>query len=219
MKTKYTIGILLTILIGVGVSLATIQRRAAWAASSAQPIQSDQADAAQALPPGNCCLRRLHKRSTGIRQVQYGLPYQCDTGQTKRGQTTFRLPLSSEMQCEQSQVPIPNGSVLEATGDTIRRFDGFAHFSGNFTIRNPAGAVLFQGTMDAIDRIGTHHAPFGAEVCNQGRHLEGWLTGRGSALLPNHLLRALIVARAILPPNNGQAAVSASIDGTVIKCP
>jgi len=223
MKTKYTIGILLTVLIGIVVSASITQRRAARAAS---PIEKDQTDAAQVLPAGNCCLWRLHKKATGMnnRQVQYGPPYNCPTGQTKRGQTKIELTLSTEGRlCDQSLGVIPNNSRLEATGDTIRRADGFAHFSGKFVIKNPAGAELFQGTMDVIDRIGTHHAPYGAEACaeacNQFRHLEGWLEGRGSQQLPNHTLRALIVARADLPQNSGSATLNASIDGTVIKCP
>jgi hypothetical protein len=219
MKTKCTIGILLTILIGVAMSMMMAQRRAARAAS---PIRIDQANVAQVLPAGNCCLWRLHKKATGLnnRQVQYGLPYNCPTGQTKRGQTIITFILNTEGRlCDQSLGVIPNNSRLEATGDTIRRADGFAHFSGKFVIKNPAGVELFQGTMDVIDRIGTHHPPYGAEACNQYPHLEGWLEGRGSQQLPNHTLRALIVARADLPQNSGSATLNASIDGTLIKCP
>lgn len=175
-------------------------------------------------PTGNCCLWQLHKRAPeGRRTVQFGPFYACDTGRTSRGGTRFRLPLVSEgAPCDQANL-IPNGSVLEASGNTIRRTDGFAHFFGQFTIRNPAGAVLFSGTMEVMDRIGTHHAPFGAEACNQQGHMEGWLVGRGGPPLPNHTLRAMITARASLPTGATPAAVTlpvfASLDGALIKCP
>ncbi len=42
--------------------------------------------------------------------------------------------------------------------------------------------------------------------------------GRGATALPNHTIRALIVARASLPVEDGSAPVFASIDGTFIKC-
>jgi hypothetical protein len=171
-------------------------------------------------PTGTCCLWRVHKRAPqGQRIVQFGTPYQCPTGQTVRGNTTFRLPLVSEgPPCDQGNF-IPNNSVLEATGNTIKRADGFAHFFGEFTIINPNNQVLFKGTMEAIDRIGTHHPPFGNEACNQQGHLEGWLVGRGVQQLQNLTLRALIVARASLPTGTAPAPVFASIDGVIIRCP
>ncbi len=172
-------------------------------------------------PTGNCCLWQIHKRANGKRTAVFGTPYQCATGQTARGDTRIKLTLNTEgPPCDQGTAIIPNGSILEASGNTIKRASGFAHFFGKFTIKNPAGAVLFEGTMEAIDRIGTHHPPFGTEACNRQNHLEGWLIGRGSNLFPNSTLRALIVARAALPtPNIPTQAVSGSIDGVFIKCP
>jgi hypothetical protein len=165
-------------------------------------------------------LWQIHKKANGERRAVFGTPYQCETGQTARGDTKIKLTLTTEGACNQNQL-IPNNSILEASGNTIKRASGFAHFFGKFTIKNPAGALLFEGTMEAIDRIGTHHNPFGAEACNRENHLEGWMVGRGStALLPNHTLRALIVARASLPtPTNPSPPVVGSIDGVLIKCP
>lgn len=170
---------------------------------------------------GNCCLTQIHKKAEGNRSAVFGPPYPCDTGQTTRGDTQFRLKLvTSGPPCDQNPPLIPDGSTLEVKGNTIRRADNFAHFFGTFVIRRPNnGPILFRGRMEALDRIGTHHPPFGTEACNEQGHLEGWLVGRGSTLLPNHTLRALITARASLPTGTAPATVSASLDGVLIKCP
>jgi hypothetical protein len=166
-------------------------------------------------PTGNCCLWQISKTAQGRRDASFGTPYACGTGQTARGTAQIRLNLSSAgATCDQINL-IPNSSRLEASGNLIRRADGFGHFMGKFTINNPAGAVLFSGTLETIDRIGSHHPPFGTETCNQQGHLEGWLVGSGSPPLSNFTLRALIVARA----STFSAPVTASIDGTLIKCP
>jgi len=176
----------------------------------------------RALPSTNCCLSQLHKRAKGQRTIRFGAPYTCDTGSTSRGLTQYQFTLVSEgAPCDQGNV-IPNGSLLRASGQTFRRADGLAVFSGEFQIVAPGGGtVLFTGTMEVMDRIGTHHAPFGAEACNQQSHLEGCLVGWGAAALPNHQLRALIVASDVNLPTGTQPAPIplASIDGVLAKCP
>lgn len=172
-----------------------------------------------ALSEDRCCLRRVHKQAKGSRSVQSWAPYACDTGQTASGFTLLRLTLGSEgAPCDQDGL-IPNNSVLEARGTTRRRADGFAYFTGNFSIRNPAGAVIFEGTLELMDRLGSHHAPFGAESCNQQGHVEGWLAGRGSAGFSHNTLRAIVVANGNLPGAGASSALSGSIDGTLVKCP
>lgn len=202
-------------------------------ATLTQAQDSTQAQAAAAIPnitipgvppTGNCCLWQIHKKASGERIAQYGTPYNfCNSGQTVRGDMQIKLTLASEgVPCDQPGInPIPNGSLLEARGKIIKRTDGFAHFLGDFIIKNAAGNVLFRGTLEAIDRIGTHHpGAFGTEACNRQNHFEGWLVGRGVPPgFQNSTLRALIVAQAKLPTGAVAASVSASIDGVLIQCP
>ena len=81
-------------------------------------------------------------------------------------------------------------------GVLLRRAERLADFTGRFTITSPTGVVLFRGAIELMDRVGTHHAPFGTETCNLESHVEGWLVGLGEPTLPNHCLRPLFVARA-----------------------
>jgi hypothetical protein len=160
------------------------------------------------------------KNAEGERRVQWGSTYACDTGKTHRGDTgmVFKLTTAGPP-CDQDPSLIPDGSSLETRGHTIQRVtDQLSHFFGNFVITNPQGVTLFRGIMELLDHIGTHHDPFGTEKCDEADRAEGWLVGRGEAALPNHTIRALIVARASLPVENGSAPVFASIDGTFIKC-
>jgi len=200
-------------------------------ATLTQAQDSTQAQATAAIPnvtipgvppTGNCCLWQIHKMAKGERRVQFGTPYNCNNGQTTRVSTEFKLTLTSEgVPCDQPGLNvIPNGSVLEAKGNTIKRTNGLAHFFGDFTIRNPNNQVLFRGTIEAIDSVGTHHPPLGNEACNRRDHLEGWLVGRGAPpSLQNFTLRALIVAKAPrLRPNIPIREVSGSIDGVLIEC-
>jgi hypothetical protein len=165
---------------------------------------------------GGCCLWRIHKKAAGERRLEMKAPYNCDKGKTAEGTARLRLVLSTEgAPCDENPTLVADGSVLEASGRTIRREDGFAHFAGSFTIKNPAGVVLFNGRMELIDRIGTHHPPFGPEACNQQGLSEGWLMGGGSGPLSSFQLHALILARAGAAPG----PVTASIDGALVKCP
>jgi hypothetical protein len=214
MKIRIVISALALLLTGTLSTALLVRGESATEAFLPQQTFTVQA------PAANCCLWQIHKRARGERAISFGAAYGCDTGRITPGLTKIQLRLTSEgAPCDQSLL-IPNNSLLEATGWTDRRTtDNFAYFGGKFTIKNPAGVVLFEGAMEAMDRIGTHHPPFGAEACNPQAHLEGWLTGRGSSLLPNHSLRAFIVAGASLPAGAAAAPMSASIDGTLIKCP
>jgi hypothetical protein len=107
--------------------------------------------------------------------------------------------------------------VLEAKGRLISRADGFGDFNGDFVIRNPAGAVLFNGCIETLDRVGTHRS---CEKCNPESHYEGWMTGRGSGNLANFSIRASIGARGLLPsPNTPTQVTAIDINGTYLKCP
>lgn len=169
---------------------------------------------------GQCCLWQVEKRVDGKREATFSNPYQCDTGQTARGKMGIKVTLrSAGRPCDQQDIP-PDGSTLVASGTVLRRNDRFAHFIGDFSITNPAGKVLFKGTLEAIDRLGSHHLFFKCEACNPQSHLEGWLVGRGTDELPNHTIRALLVARGTVPsPTVPSTALVGSLNGVLVKCP
>jgi hypothetical protein len=168
-----------------------------------------------------CCIWQIHKKAEGERFLDLGAPYGCDTGEVSRGVARLRVKLASAgAPCDQDPLPIPDGSRLEARGSVVRRVDGLTDFTGRFTIVAPTGQVLFRGAIELFDRIGTHHAPFGTEPCNPQSHVEGWLVGAGNAtVFPNHMLRALFVARGEMPKPGGPYALLGSLDGVLLKCP
>jgi hypothetical protein len=173
------------------------------------------------LPPvGPSCLWQLHKQAEGERRTALPAPHPCDTGPVQQGTGTIRLKLvTAGPPCDQDPGLIPNGCVLEARGILLRRADGMADFTGRFVITSPAGVAMFRGAIELMDRIGTHHAPFGPEPCNPESHIEGWLVGLGGPTLPNHCLRALFVARGQLGQGPGPFAVLGSLDGVLVKTP
>ena len=196
-------------------SSPTVESRDVEASTPAAPALIDAA-------PVERCLWQIHKIAKGERQARLGEPYVCDTGKTVSGKMKLRLVLESGGRpCDQNPALVPNGTVLSAEGHVTVREDGFAHFAGRFAIRAPGGDVLFRGTMDLLDRVGTHHAPFGSEACNEKGHLEGWLEGHGSRRLPNHRLRAVIAAEVgpLSTEAVSQPILRASINGTLIKSP
>ncbi len=167
-----------------------------------------------------CCLVRVHKKAEGRRMGKFGARYKCQRGTdsiaTDMGDVRLELKLTTEgPPCDEPN-EIPNGSTLEARGRMIRRSDTFSYFVGQFTIKNPAGAQLFTGTLHTLDRVGTHHAPFGGEACDNQSHFEGWIEGGNTE--NKHRLRALIVARGPVPNDPSGVPVTASIDGAIIAC-
>jgi hypothetical protein len=176
---------------------------------------------------GDLCLERVSKIGEGKRSTDYTHEYKCEPRgiATKRGRTIIELTLKGNDECDEDARALPNGSVLRATGNTIRRDDGFAHFFGRFTIIGRAGVTgqfetLFRGIIEIIDRIGTHHPPLGgaSEECSQKEHLEGWIVGRGVGPSGRFTLRALIVANAELPAQGGSSPINdANIDGVLIR--
>jgi hypothetical protein len=169
----------------------------------------------------DCCMSQFHKKAEGEREASLAKPYTCDSGLTARGPTRIKLVLNTfGPPCDQRPRLVPDGSVLAAKGQTIRREDGFAHFLGAFSLTGPTGTLLFSGRIEVIDRIGTHHPPFGPEVCNQPEHLEGWLVGKGQGELSSFTLRALLVAKGYMSPSGGNSKIeSGSLDGVLLKCP
>jgi len=241
MKTIYTLSLslaLIIVLIGGAtmISKSNASAGSAAATSTAKPAEMPvvEAEPMQASPfpditvpgvpsTGNCCLTQLEKRVQGTRKVDFtGVPYACPTGGTQRGVMKVEMQIVSPGGvCDPLLAVIPNNSKLVATGHLIRRNDGFAHYLADFAILNPAGTTLFKGTMETIDRIGTHHLFFNCEQCNSPSHFEGWIMGRGTAAVTaNFAIRAMIVSRGTVPsPAVMSTPMTGSLNGTLIKCP
>lgn len=174
------------------------------------------------FPAGEeCCLFRVQKRVEGERSIEYRTPYKCDTGETNQGETSIKAELNSGgLPCDEFSVLIPDGSILSARGATLRRKDGFSNFNGKFVIlKAGSGDTIFEGTLELSERLGSHHTPFGSEVCDPISHNEGWLVGRGVNGLESFTIRAIIVLRGQLPPTDGSTPILGSFDGSLIKCP
>lgn len=241
MKTIYTLSLLLALLIGVvcGATIISKSNAAAKSVIATDPAKAVDVPVVKAEPmpaspfpdisipgvpsTGNCCLTQLEKRVSGSRKIDFtGSSYACPTGATQRGVMRVDMQLvSAGGVCDPLSALIPNNSKLVASGNVIRRNDGFAHYLADFAILNPAGATLFKGTMETIDRIGTHHLFFNCEQCNGPSHFEGWIVGRGTApATANFAIRAMIVSRGTVPsPAGTTTPMTGSLNGTFIKCP
>ena len=227
MKIKYPACMLTALVLLVLLSAKSVQQ----SVDPKEPSESSDSEAAR-LPQspfpdvciagipdkGDCCLWEIVRRANGRREAKYGAPYRCDTGQTRRGEMSITMKLTTVTStCNQQDIPA-NNSTLQARGVVIRRNDGYAYFSGEFAITDSTGKVLFKGTIETTDRLGTHHTT--CEQCNPVSHFEGWLVGRGTDVFPNHTLRAFIVARGTVPsPTQASMVLSGNITGTLVKCP
>lgn len=229
MKIKYVVGVLVVLFSLSALSAKSIRQSSASADSEAINTAAATSLAQSPFPDvcipgvpdkGDCCLWEIVRRADGRRQAKYESPYRCDTGRTRRGEMSVTMKLTFPHSiCNQQDIP-PNSSTLQAKGVVIRRDDGYAYFSGEFSITDSNGKTLFKGRMETTDRLGTHHTAPACERCNPESHFEGWLVGRGTDAFPNHTLRAFIVARGTVPsPQQSSMALSGNITGTLVKCP
>lgn len=170
----------------------------------------------------SCCIRRFHKQISGARVARYSRPYRCDGGSNVSGRMQIRLRITIG-ECDEDQDPaganlVPNGSSLDATGQIVKRADGFAKFVGKFAIRRPSGIVdVLRGELILLDRVGSHEPPFGNEPCNM-RHVEGWLQGVGVGSFSSFSIHAVLVARGVLPRASA-SRMSGIVNGSIMKCP
>ena len=170
---------------------------------------------------GKCCLVHVDKIIKGNRKADYGKDYDCETGTTMRGKVTITLPLTSTgSTCDQEigRKLLPDGSVLEANGVITQRDDGFSHFTGDFKINNSDGKEFFRGTIELMDRVGTHHTIIKCEKCNQKSHLEGWLVGRATNS-SDLTLRAMLALKGVPPnPDSPIKSLTGILNGALIAC-
>lgn len=229
MKIKHVIGFLVA-LFSLSAFGAKSVERSLPSVEPPPPIRSPEASSSFQSPfpdisipgvpeKGDCCLWEIVRTVAGNREAKFGNPYTCDMGPTRRGEMKIKMKLKfPKTPCDQQDIPTDN-STLEATGQVIRRNDQYAYFTGDFTIADSGGKVLFTGRIETTDRLGSHHLSPNCETCNPLSHFEGWLVGRGTDAFPHHTLRALIVARGTVPsPNTSSTPMAGRLTGTLIKC-
>lgn len=158
---------------------------------------------------GEFCLSQVHKKLSGewTPVDQHG-SYDCPGGKTMRGWVTLKFSVVSITgRCDPEPELIPNDSVIEVlSAPYILRDDGLLDLVGRFILKSPPPrpTQLFSGTIELMERIGTHHRPYGSEECNEKDHFEGWMVGLGGAKRPNQCLRALLVLRRIVEESGGR---------------
>jgi hypothetical protein len=108
---------------------------------------------------------------------------------------------------------------LSVRSHAYQRKDGLAHFCGTFRLI-AGNTLLYQGTLETLDRVGSHSGGPGlqqCEHCNEKEHLEGWIAGRGMQRGTDRYLRALIVAHVTNRSEDGtQATLQGVINGVVL---
>lgn len=167
------------------------------------------------------CLWRINKSFDGLLEGDLWRRYTCASGGTSVSRTTITFRVLSNdggESCDEDVPGVPANWFLEASGMTIERRDGLAHFTGRVQLKDGAvGPVLFDGTMELMARIGTHQAL--GEGCGELEHIEGWIVARGVEKLNGYSLRAQVAGQATLP--NGLAAVPPlnRITGVIIGAP
>ncbi len=167
-----------------------------------------------ARPRGACCLTRFHKYLKGSRTLTgLGIAYDCNGVSTTQDSMTIKMDVRVlEGNCNETDL-IPEYSVLGAQGTLTRRKDGFAYFAGSFTITFE-DKKLFEGTIELLDRVGTHDG----EDCDKASHLEGWLSGK-KAGSTKATLRAALALRGKLPTTIDRlTSLDGNINGAIIEC-
>lgn len=230
MKIKY-VGVLVALFLATVFTAKSVEQ-STGSAEPREPRSSSEANPASpafkfpdvCIPgvpeKGDCCLWEIQRRVDGKRVANYGNPYTCDMGPTRRGEMKITMKLKFPgTPCDQQDIP-PDNCTLEAKGQVIRQNDQYAYFTGEFTIKSSAGKPLFEGRIETTDRLGSHNLFSNCEKCRPSSHFEGWLVGRGTDAFPNHTLRALIVSRGTVPsPTQASTPMTGSLTGTLIKCP
>lgn len=175
---------------------------------------------------GNFCLVQIHKDfKKAFLTPKLDSPYYCGREkplETRRGILRVQIELvSAGLPCDQDPKLIPDGSILTASGIVIRRADGLADFTsygrGRFLIKTLEGEALFNGFIELMVRIGTHHPPFGDEPCNLENHIEGWLVGLGVTKLKEVCLRAFMVATGTIDLKETTPITKGTLNGVLIK--
>lgn len=162
------------------------------------------------------CLWRFNKFFDGNLTGEFLNGYTCP-GWTAQSATkiVFRV-YSDAPNCDEEIPGVPPNLFLEASGTTIQRRDGLAHFIGKVQLRDTAvGPVVFEGTMELMARVGSHQSL--GEACNELEHIEGWIVARGAGSLSDLTLRATVAFKGTLPDGLAAEPGHDRITGVVIK--
>jgi len=144
------------------------------------------------LPAGEVCIRRFARVFDGVTQGSGAVRYRCRAVDTERMATSITFRITAKMDCDDVGTLLPVTGLV-AKGTTIRRKDGFAHFTGRAQIidaKPDPDVVLFSGSLDLIARIGSH-AGLG-EPCAPENHVEGWFTGKGKGNFAKMTLQLVV---------------------------
>ena len=147
------------------------------------------------LPAGEVCIRRFARVFDGVTEGSGPVGYRCRAVATERMSTRITFRITAKMECDDVGTLV-HVTGLTARGTTIRRNDGFAHFTGRAQIidaKPDPDVVLFSGSLDLIARIGSHVAL--GEACAPENHVEGWFTGKGQGNFAKMTLQLVVAGQ------------------------
>lgn len=202
---------------GVAVLVGVLMTLGAAGAYGADPFPPEEI-------PGisydrDLCMWRINKSFDGNAEAVFWRDYDCRSGSTSIHRTSIAFRVLSndgEGGCDEEVPGVPKNMFLEASGMTIYRKGGLAHFTGGVKLKDgAAGPVLFEGTIELMARIGTHQAL--GESCDEAKHMEGWIVARGVESLSNYTLRAMVAGESVLPGGLAATPPLNRITGVIIE--
>ena len=173
------------------------------------------------LPTGEVCIRRFARVFDGVTAGSGAVRYQCRAVATERMATSITFRITAKMDCDDVGTLVPVTGLV-AKGTTVRREDGFAHFTGRAQVidaKPDPDVVLFSGSLDLIARIGSHVAL--GEACAPEEHVEGWFIGNGQEKFAKMTLRLILAGQGQLATGTHAFADASKnrIIGTLVIAP
>lgn len=162
------------------------------------------------------CMWRFNKFFDGDLTGNFLRGYTCP-GWTAQSDMKIGFRVYSDApNCDEEIPGVPPNMYLEASGTTIQRRDGLAHFIGKVQLKQISPEVVFfEGTMELMARVGTHQSL--GEACNELDHIEGWIVARGAGSLSDLTLRATVTFKATLPDGLAGEPGYNRMTGVVLK--
>ena len=162
------------------------------------------------------CMYRFNKFFDGDLTGEFLRGYTCPSWTAQSGTKIGFRVYSDAPNCDEEIPGVTPNLYLEASGATIQRRDGLAHFIGKVLLREkPDGTIFFEGTLELMARVGTHQ--FLGEACDELDHVEGWIVARGAGSLSDFTLRASVTFKATLPDGLAGEPGYNRMTGVVLK--
>ncbi len=162
------------------------------------------------------CLWRFNKFFDGDLTGEFLRGYTCPGWTAQSGTKIVFRVYSDAPNCDEEIPGVPPNMLLEASGTTIQRRDGLAHFIGKVQLKQVTPEVVFfEGTLELLARVGTHQSL--GEACDELEHIEGWIVARGVGPLSDLTLRATVALKATLPDGLAGEPGYNRITGVVLK--